>query len=619
MPGGRADKMPTRWRVTTALLVLLVVVAGPGAVQARQGQARKPAPAASKPPALPKTISGIEIEKTVRAINFDRTSGREGEQKAAAYLEQKLREYGVKVTRYDVRAFLSWPGKAELTAFLGEPAVMRAVAPAFGGSTPESGLTAEIVFAQVQAASPGWAAPSVDLRDKIIVASGLVSPESVWKAQQSGAVGLIHINENDILHEMTATTVWGTPTTASAARIPRIPVLSIGKGSGDRLRSAAARGQVAVKMVAQVEKAWASIPLVTADVPGAGPEYVLVTTHIDSWYEGATDSSGAVASLLEMARVLQGQRAKFRRGVRFAWWPGHSTGRYAGSAWYADRFWIDLDRNCVAYMNADIVGVRGSRVAAVEAGGWPGLAEYSARFARSFKVKLVSDAPAALFRPARDSDSSFQGLGIPEFHVGVPGPAKGHPDLEAGGNLKYWHTREDKLDKLDFKALALDAQYRAAIVADMAATAVLPHQIAPIAQGYVKALDALAAAAGDRLDLSSARAAANALAVVAAKLDGTARPARPDAAASLNRVLVHVTHALNAVLYSSAGRFDQDPAAPVPILPALARAGELARLDPKSDAFGFLEAELIRGRNLVEAALHEATDEVQTALASGGR
>ena len=332
-----------------------------------------------------------------------------------------------------------------------------------------------------------------------------------------------------------------------------------------------------------------------------------------------TDTAGTVASMLEVARVLQGQRGKFRRGIRFAWWPGHSTGRYAGSAWYADRFWSDLDRNCVAYTNFDIVGVRGSRIGLVEAGGWPGLAEYSARFARTLKVKIASEAAPAIFRPARDSDSSFQGLGIPEFHVGVPGPPKGHPDLEAGGNLKYWHTRDDKLDKLDFKALTLDAQYRAAIIADLATMAVLPHQVAPIAQGFVKVLDGLGGVAGDRFDLSSVKAAASTLATVAARFDSAARPTRPEAVAAFNRVLVHVTHALNSALYSGAGRFDQDPAAPMPVLPALAGVRDLVRLDPKSDAYGFLETQLIRSRNMVEAVLRETADELQAVLVSGPR
>jgi len=83
----------------------------------------------------------------------------------------------------------------------------------------------------------------------------------------------------------------------------------------------------------------------------------------------------------------------------------------------------------------------------------------------------------------------------------------------------------------------------------------------------------------------------------------------------MNELLVRVTHRLNSRLYTRAGRFDQDPAASVPILPLLARARELPTLAKDSDAYGFLETELLRGRNAVEATLREATREIDVFLA----
>jgi len=41
-----------------------------------------------------------------------------------------------------------------------------------------------------------------------------------------------------------------------------------------------------------------------------------------------------------------------------AWWAGHSTGRYGGSAWFADTFAQDLAENCVIQMNCDSPGCR---------------------------------------------------------------------------------------------------------------------------------------------------------------------------------------------------------------------------------------------------------------------
>ena len=215
-----------------------------------------------------------------------------------------------------------------------------------------------------------------------------------------------------------------------------------------------------------------------------------------------------------------------------------------------------------------------------------------------------------LFRPTRDSDSSFQGLGIPEFSIGVPGPPRGHPDLEPGGRISYWHTAQDTLEKIDPKVLELDTRYRVAQLYSMATLPNLPLRIVPVATSFQKALEEIGTAAGGALDLQSTNRAAAALLAAAMRLDGAPRPSDAKNRAALNQLLVRVTHQLNARLYTKAGRFDQDPAANVPVLPLLARARELKALPKDSDTYGFLETELLRGRNAVESTLVEATREI---------
>ena len=566
---------------------------------------------AVEPRAVGDQIDIAEIDRTLKAIDVDRTSGREGERQSAAYLERKLSEYGVRYTRHDMKAYLSWPKRASVTATGSSMAVFRAVTPAFSASTGPSGVTAELFFLasrkHPEDEDPGPLPPAA--RGTIVVAPGMIAPESVLRAQQAGAVGLIHVNDNDILHEMIATTIWGTPGANDIDRLPRIPVASITHTDGQSLRQFASGGGK-VKIETELEQGWTTIPLVVADVAGATEDFILVATHLDAWYRGMTDTAGTVASILDMTRVLQQHRTELARGVRFAWWPGHSFGRYPGSTWYVDHFWADLDRHCVAYTNLDGSGRRGSRMDAVTAGGWPGIAEFSGEFAQRLTGKSAASRrnSTSLFRPGRDSDSAFQGLGIPEFFVGVPGPGRGHADVEEAGEIKYWHTDEDTYDKLDLKALELDTKYRVAEIYALATTAVLPLKIAPVAQSYVQALDELSKAGGNVIDLSTTRRAAEALAASAARFDTQPPPSSPAAVAERNRVLVRVTHALNSRLYTAAGRFRQDPAAAMPILPLLASVADLAKMQKNSDNFGFLEAELIRGRNAVEATLREATE-----------
>jgi hypothetical protein len=380
-----------------------------------------------------------------------------------------------------------------------------------------------------------------------------------------------------------------------------------------------------VTLKIKVEQGWAIAPLVVADVPGKTADFVMVTTHLDAWYKGMTDTAGSDASILEMAHVLQGQQGRLERGVRFAWWPGHSFGRYAGSTWYVDRFWADLDAHCVAYTNLDGPGRRGSLIDQVTASGWPGIGEYSREFAQgliSLTSKTLEEARGGRnggqFRPTRDSDSSFQGLGIPEFAIGVPGPPRGHPDLEPGGRISYWHTAQDTLEKIDPKVLELDTKYRVAQLYSMATLPNLPLRIAPIASAFQKALDEVGTAAAGAFDLQSTSRASAALVASATKLDAAPRPSDARSREALNHLLVRVTHRLNSRLYTKAGRFDQDPAGNVSMLPLLSRARELKSLSKDSDTYGFLETELLRGRNAVESTLTEATHEIDNYLASAG-
>ncbi|HEY6357213.1 MAG TPA: M28 family peptidase, partial [Vicinamibacterales bacterium] len=433
----------------------------------------------------------------------------------------------------------------------------------------------------------------------------------VLAGQQAGALAVVQIDATDTLHEDIVTTIWGTPSEENVSRVPTIPFLSLKKTDGDRVLAAAANAPVTARVITAVTRGWASEPIVIADVPGRSADFVLVATHIDAWYRGMTDTAGSDASILEMARVLQQHRKELARGVRFAWWPGHSFGRYAGSAWYVDHLWADLDAHCVAYTNLDGPGRRGSRVDAVAVSAWPGLADYARESAARITGKSVGGRPGGggtrVFRPGRDSDSSFQGLGVPYISIGVPGPGSGSPDVDMAGRVVYWHAPEDTIDKLDFNALELDTAYRVAQLYDLATLPVLPHKLAPIAASYTAVLTDLAAAAGKTFDLTTTAAAAAILAEAATRFDAAPRPGTALGEEAFNHLVVQLTHRLNETLYTTSGRFDQDPAAAEPVLPLLARVKDLPGLPPGGDEFGFLTTSLVRGRNAVEATLREAT------------
>ena len=560
--------------------------------------------------AVQSEVSAAEIGRTLRAIDVDRTSGSDGERASAEYLARKLAEYGIAHTTYNSRLYLSWPGRAELV--VPTFGTIRAKTAAFSAATPKDGLSGRLLFEPklTRRVDQSLAFDS-DVHGRIPVVRGIADTEAlVLAAQRGGALAVVQIDATDVLHEDIVTTTWGTPTPESALRLPKIPYICITKSDGERLTTIATNAPITVTLTAEVARGWRTVPIVVADVAGRLPDFVLVATHLDAWYHGMTDTGGSVASILEIARVLQHHTGELQRGVRFAWWTGHSFGRYAGSGWYVDRFWRDLDRHCVAYTNLDGPGRRGSRLDAVSSSGWPGLEEY----ARESAERLTGKAPVAAaratmrpFRPGRDSDSAFQGLGIPFFSIGIPGPQRGSPDVDASGRIVYWHTPDDTFDKLDMKALELDTQYRVAQLYDLASMRVLPHRLEPIAAAYVAAVEDLAAGAGSTFDLASTLTLTTALRDAAVRFDRITKPATDTGIAAFNALVVRLTHELNSALYTKAGRFDQDPAAELPILPLLARVKDLATLSRDGDEFGFLETEMIRGRNHIESTLRDAT------------
>ena len=568
------------------------------------------APSAQRTNGVASEVSIAEIERTLHAIDVNRTSGSDGERQAAEYLARKLAEYGVAHKTYDAHVYLSWPGRADVT--VPELGTIHGKTAAFSAATPKDGVQGRLAFEPKLTRHVDQTLTfDSDVRNQIAVVHGYADTEAlVLAGQQAGALAVLQIDDTDILHEDIVTTTWGTPTPESAARLPRIPYICITKSDGERLTRAAPARTLPVTLTVDATRGWRTIPIVVADVTGRTPDFVLVATHLDAWYHGMTDTGGTVASILDMARVLQLHAGELQRGVRVAWWTGHSFGRYAGSGWYADRFWTDLDRHCVAYTNLDGPGRRGSRLDAVTAGGWPGLAEY----ARESAVRLTGKTPAAgrsegrVFRPGRDSDSAFQGLGIPLFSIGVPGPEKGSPDVDVAGRIVYWHTADDTIDKIDMKALELDTQYRVAQLYDLATMRALPHRLAPIAAAYVATVKELAAVPA--FDLAPTLTLATMLEDAASRFDRSAKPETESAIAAFNALVVRLTHRLNSTLYTKSGRFDQDPAAGLPVLPLLARAKDLAALPKDGNEFGFLETELIRGRNEVDSTLRDAIDAI---------
>jgi hypothetical protein len=564
---------------------------------------------------------------------FDRTSGTDGERRAMNYIAGALRAEGIRVDVHEFDAYLSYPVEGRIDVVAGSdltPSVATRTR-AFSTNTPPDGVTAELVYV----AGGHDIFRDVDTYKRLdaarisgkIVLSEAGSRRNMQAAQANGAVAYVHMwpSDEDAIHEGIVSPVWGAPTPDHAGAFPRIPMLSITNASGHALRAAMERGPVRLRVHSKTETGWKRVTLPVATIPGKTPDFVLFSGHVDSWYLGATDNATGNVVTMEVARIAYARRGELRRGVRCAFWPGHSTGRYAGSTWYADQAYSDLAAHCVVHVNCDSPGVSGATdyepvTATAEAGA----------FAKAL-IKRLAGQTVSRERPVRAGDQSFWGAGVPSLLMGSSMRPKGKRWLVGGSGLGWWwHTDADTIDKVERDVLLRDTKIYLTAAYRFATDAVPPLRVTDAVDELAGVARDIAKASSDRFDMEPVTSALARLRRSASRFDrATARLARLPAAgraaapaagpaaapvAIANRAQHDAVAALVRVGYVAGNPFDHDPAVPQPALPALNDARELASMDPASHDSQVLRTQLVRRRNRIVHDLTDAAETLEAAL-----
>jgi hypothetical protein len=331
--------------------------------------------------------------------------------------------------------------------------------------------------------------------------------------------------------------------------------------------------------------------VIVAELRGRSePErFVLLHGHLDSWHEGVGDNATGDATLLETARVLGRARESLERSVRVAWWSGHSHGRYAGSAWYAAEFALDLERNCMVHVNCDSPGCRDASV--YEDVYWMAeTEEFAKRCIRDF-----TGLEAMGRHPLRAGDISFNNLGVSTFFMlssTMEERLRRERGLYAvggcGGNIE-WHTEADTLEIADRDNLLRDMRLYAGAVHRAACEPTYPldfratlAQLRDVFEGHAAKLGKLVELGGVRAALSEAETALQRF-----------------YAAPRNETMLAAGRPLVRVLYSREGAYRQDPALEVPLLPDFAVAASALGQAPD----GAVRMETLRARNRLQSAL----------------
>ncbi|OFX14878.1 MAG: hypothetical protein A2V59_06620 [Armatimonadetes bacterium RBG_19FT_COMBO_69_19] len=552
------------------------------------------------------TLSGERLMRDVRMIaQWERLSGSPEERQAFAYIERELRAAKVRTRMLEHPALISLPRRASFRLVpSGEdlPCITHSFAVA------ARDLEAPLVYVR-DGADPA----KIDLAGRIAVTDGLAMPGRVAQLQHAHAAGAVFLNRDPLVHEMIVSTVWGSPTPDRTAQLPTIPVVSMAGPPARRLREVLDHGGSVGRISTEVETSWRTLPLLVADLPGEREDtYVLLAGHVDSWYVGAMDNGGANAAMMEIARLLV--RSKRYRGLRLAFWSGHSHGRYAGSTWYADTHWDDLDRYCAAHLYIDSIGGRGATLLT------SGYCMPETKAVGEAAIKRIAGQKYEGTRVGRSGDQSFLGIGIPSLFMTLSEHPKDGPDAsrdfaitgtDTGGLGWWWHTPEDTPDKLDPVILSRDTGIYFEAIRTLCTEPVLPLDYTATTAALIVQLRDLETRLGDRFDLSScleeARGLERATKAIRAKVRkiGVGRWRHVE---QVNTALMRLSRTLIPVLYTRAGRFDQDPATSIPLLPPLAEAERLAGAAAGASEAHSATVALTRGRNRLVQALRKARE-----------
>jgi N-acetylated-alpha-linked acidic dipeptidase len=560
-----------------------------------------------------------------RFVTLVRESGTADERTAADFLVGRLRALGIPVTVHEPELYISNPVRAELTVSGATGTrVVYARPPAMARSTGDDAVFAEIVY--VPSKYAGGTASLFDLpeaargggaddpvRGKVVLTEGFSMPAAVGAFERRGAIGEIFIHPGQNVHEGICTSIWGAPTAESIGRKPTVPVCCINHPDGEQLIADLQRGPMRASLKTWLDEGWKRCPLPVVEITGIDDpdEFLLVHGHYDSWYEGIGDNATGDAALLELARVLWGLRGRLKRSVRIAWWPGHSTGRYAGSTWYADTFADEIDERCIAQLDIDSPGCAGAT--AYEEVMW--MAEADALCRTSIQDAL--GLPSERVRPLRAGDYSFNQIGPTGLYMllsNIPIEERKRRGYYAvggcGGNIA-WHTPDDLMPVADLEVLRRDLCVYLTTIVRILNAPLHPFDYRAAIDEIKAAVTSYHEAAGGEVDFAPLLADLTALgtACVGWRARAEASVANgPDERRRLNAVLRRVSRLLVPLNYAKGERFDHDPALKFGPVPRLEAAAGLAAAP--ADLRPFIKVGLVRELNKVRATLRALSREL---------
>jgi Zn-dependent M28 family amino/carboxypeptidase len=274
----------------------------------------------------------------------NRALGTPGYDASVDYVAGALRDKGFDVQTPEFEVRLPFAEEPELTV---GGAKIAAKPLEFTIGTPPEGVSGPLVAARVED-SPGCTASDYDglpvERAVVLVDRGTCQfSEKQAVAAERGAVALIVANNEDG-DEMGGTLGRDTDV--------KIPVISVTKASGERLRASPADTTIKLEAGVRTER---TRNVIAQTKTGSTTDVVMAGAHLDSVPEGPgiNDNGSGVAAVLETALQL-GSSPRVPNAVRFGFWGAEELG-LIGSDKYLQSLNIDALKDIALYLNFDMV------------------------------------------------------------------------------------------------------------------------------------------------------------------------------------------------------------------------------------------------------------------------
>jgi Zn-dependent M28 family amino/carboxypeptidase len=285
-----------------------------------------------------------KLQEIADAHDDNRALGSSGYDASVDYVADVLRDKGfdVQTPEFEVRL----PYADEPALRVGGSAI--AAKPlTFTIGTPPDGVSGPLVPARAED-TPGCTASDYD---GLPVAGAIVLVDrgqcpfggKQAAAAERGAVALIVANNEDG-DEMGGT--LGETTDV------KIPVISVTKASGERLRANPASTTIRLNAGVRTER---TRNVVAQTKTGSTTDVVMVGGHLDSVPEGPgiNDNGSGVAAVLETALQL-GSSPEVKNAVRFGFWGAEELG-ILGSKNYLESLNVDALKDIALYLNFDMI------------------------------------------------------------------------------------------------------------------------------------------------------------------------------------------------------------------------------------------------------------------------